>query len=86
MDAAANAASEEAEGLAAQAHLPELSLSAREGVDRADQSHSTRLGELLCRGSFQPVLLVHSRLGREEGSGSLGEESPASGLWMEAVA
>ena len=88
MDAAADAASEEADGIAAQAQadFPKLSLSAREGVDRADQSHSARLGKLLCCGPLEPVLLVYPGLGREEGSGSLGEESPASGLWMEAVA
>ena len=88
MDAAAHATSEEADGLAAstQADFPKLSLSAREGVDRADQSHSARLGELLCRGPFQPVFLVHSRLGREEGSEPPGAKSSSLRFWLEAVA
>src|SRR5215467_5916294 len=87
MDAAAHAASQEANGIAAQAQadLPKLSVSACEGVDRTDQSHSARLGELLCRGPLQPVLLVRPRLGREESSEPPGEKSPAPRLWVEAV-
>src|SRR5215470_3702277 len=87
MDAAVHAESEEADGPAAQAQidLPKLSLSACEGVDRADQSHSARLGELLCGGPLESVLLVHPRLGREEGSEPPGEKSPAPRLWVEAV-
>src|SRR5262249_50552683 len=60
-------------------------LSAREGVDRADQSHSARLGELLCGGPLQSVLLVYPRLDREEGSEPPGEKSPAPRLWVAAV-
>ena len=68
-------ASEEANGAAAQtqADFPKLSLSTREGVDQADQSHSARLGELLCGGPLESVLLVHPRLGGEEGSEPSGE-------------
>src|SRR5262249_34613 len=54
----------------------------REGVDRVDQSHSARLGEVLCRGPFQPVFLVHPRLGREEGSEPPGEKSSALRFWL----
>ena len=35
--------------------------------DRTDQSDPARLGELLCGGTFQQVLWLHSRLGRKEG-------------------
>src|SRR5712692_7615942 len=88
MDAAAYAARQEADGIAAQAQagLPKISLSAREGVDRADQSHSARLGELLCGRPLQPVLLVYPRLGREEDSVPLGQSPSAPRLRMEPVA
>src|SRR4029077_9734017 len=87
MDAAAYATRQEADGIAAQAQagFSELSLSAGEGVDRADQSHSARLGELLCGRPLQPVLLVYPRLGREEDSVPLGEGRKTPGLRMEAV-
>ena len=88
MDAGADAASEEANGPAAptQADFPKLSLSAYEGVDRADQSDSTRLGELLCGGPLEPLLRVYPRLGGEEGSEPSGESQPAPRLRVEAVA
>src|SRR5438045_7645002 len=82
MDAAAYAARQEADGVAAQAQagLPKLSLSAREGVDRADQSHSARLGELLCGRPLQPVFLVYPKLGGEEDSVPLGQSPSAPRL------
>src|SRR5438034_1541941 len=87
MDAAAYAARQEADGIAAQAQagLPKISLSAREGVDRADQSHSARLGELLCGRPLQPVFLVYPKLGGEEDSVPLGQSPSAPRLRMEAV-
>ena len=87
MDAAVYAERQEADGIAAQAQagFPKLSFSAREGVDRGDQSHSARLGELLCRRPLQPVLLVYPRLGREEDSVPLGEGQTTPRLRVEAV-
>src|SRR5215469_7355242 len=87
MDAAVYAERQEADGLAtqAQAGFPELSLSAREGIDRADQSDLAGLGELLCGGPLQPVFLVYPRLGREEGSAPLGRSSSRPRLRVGAV-
>ena len=74
MDAAAHAERQKADGLASQAQddFPKLSLSARQSIDRTDQSHSAWLGELLRDRTFEPVLRVHPRLGREEDSASSG--------------
>src|SRR6266705_3678231 len=87
MDAAAYAARQEADGLAtqAQADLPKLSLSARQGIGGADQSHPARLGQLLCGGPLESLLLVHPQLGREEDSEPPGESPPAPRLRVEAV-
>jgi hypothetical protein len=81
------AAGQEADGIAAQAQagFPELSLSASEWVDRADQSHSVRLGELLCGRPLQPVFLVYPKLGGEEDSVPLGQSPSAPRLRMEEV-
>src|ERR1019366_4770263 len=88
MDAAVYAARQEADGITtqAQADFPKLSFSAREWVDRADQSHSARLGELLCGRPLPPVLLVYPRLGREEDSVPLGKSQTAPRFRMEEVA
>ena len=44
-----------------------------------------RLGQLLCARPLRPVFLVHSKLGRAEGSASPGEGATASRLRLEAV-
>jgi hypothetical protein len=87
MDAAAHAERQKADGFASQAqgYFPKLSLPARQTIDRADQSHSARLGELLRDRTFEPVLRVHPRLGRKEDSAPLGPRRSAPGLRMEAV-
>jgi hypothetical protein len=87
MDAAAHAARQKADGLASQAQddFPKLSLSARQSIDRTDQSHSAGLGKLLRDRTFEPVLRVHPRLGRKEDSAPSGPSRSAPGLRMEAV-
>src|SRR5580765_4822251 len=87
MDAAAHAKRQKADGLASQAQddFPKLSFPARQSIDRTDQSHSARLGELLRDRTFEPVLRVHPRLGRKEDSAPSGPSRSASGLRVEAV-
>ena len=87
MDAAAHAERQKADGLASQAQddFPKLSLSARQSIDRTDQSHSAGLGALLRDRTFEPVLRVHPRLGRKEDSAPLGPGRSAPGLRVEAV-
>ena len=87
MDAAAHAERQKADGLAAQAQddFPKLSLSARQSIDRTDQSHSAGLGKLLRDRTFEPVLRVHPRLGRKEDSAPLGPRRSPAGLRVEAV-
>ena len=87
MDAAAHAERPKADGLASQTqdHFPKLSLSARQSIDRTDQSHSAGLGKLLRDWTFEPVLRVHPRLGRKEDSAPSGPSRSAPGLRMEAV-
>src|SRR5713226_5096241 len=61
MDATAHAERQKADGLASQAQddFPKLTFPARQSIDRTDQSHSARLGELLRDRTFEPVLRVH---------------------------
>ena len=61
------------------------SVSARRRRDCLYQSDAARLGAILCGRPFQPVFLVHSRLGREEDSGPLGAYVPTSRVRLEAV-
>ena len=69
----------------AQGDFPKPSVPARQRGDCADQSDPARLGEVLCGRPLEPVLLVHSRLGREEDSAPPGASAPASRLRLEAV-
>ena len=65
---------EEADGAAAdaQAGIPTPSVPAGRRGDCQHQPDSARLGAVLCGRPFEPVLLVHSRLGGEEDSGPPG--------------
>src|SRR5262244_1874892 len=87
MDAPADAARQEADGIVADAQggLSKSSVPARRRGDCAYQSHSARLGAVLCVRSLEPVLLVHPRLGREDGAAPPGTGQPASRLRVEAV-
>src|SRR5215470_5971710 len=87
MDAAADAARQEAHGVAAdaQAGISEFSVPAHRRGDWTYQSHPARLGAVLCVRPLKPLLLVHPRLGREEGSSPLGAGAPASRLRVAAV-
>src|SRR4029434_6263642 len=87
MDAAADAARQEADGVAAdaQAGLSKSSVSARGRGDCAYQSHPARLGAVLCVRSLESLLLVHPRLGGEEDSAPPGAGQPASRVRVEAV-
>jgi RNA-directed DNA polymerase len=64
MDAFAEAEGQEANGIDTQAQgsIPKPSLTTGEGIDRRDQSDPTGLGELLCSGQLQPMLLVYPKL------------------------
>src|SRR6516225_4129170 len=87
MDAAADAASQEADGVAAdaQAGLSESSVPAHRRGDCAYQSHPAWLGAVLCIRPLGSLLLVHPRLGGEEDSAPLGACKPASRLRMETM-
>ena len=87
MDAVAYATDEETHGSVAQAQdlVPTLPLPAYWIVDRKDQSHPTRLGELLRRRTLEPVLLVYSRLGSKEDSKTPGARPKAPRIWLEAM-
>src|SRR5438309_2294536 len=87
MDAAADAARQEANGVAAdaQAGLSTSSVSARRRGDCACQSHPARLGAILCVRSLESLLLVHPRLGGEEDSVPPGPSRPATRIRVEAV-
>src|SRR6185295_14725061 len=87
MDAAAHAAAQEADGVAAdaQARVSKPSVPARRRGDCPHQSDSARLGAVLCGRPLQPVFLVHSRLGGKEDSGPPGAHVPASRVRLEAV-
>src|SRR5712691_5712468 len=87
MDAAADPAKQEADGVAAdaQARVSKPSVPARCRGDCPHQSNPARLGALLCGRPLQPVFLVHSRLGGEEDSDPPGARAPASRVRLEAV-
>src|SRR3989449_7439550 len=87
MDAALHPAGEKADGAVAtaQADFPQPSVPANQRGDCANQPDSAWLGAVLCRRPFEPVLLVHSRLGREEDSAPFGAGQPASRFRLEAV-
>src|SRR5262249_18863764 len=88
MDAVADAARQEADGIVAtaQANLSEPSLSARRRGDCAGQYHPSRLGAVLCVWSLESLLLVRPRLGGKEDAEPLGAGAPTSRLWVDAVA
>src|ERR1700674_4883245 len=87
MDAAAYPAKQEADGVAAhaQAGVSKSSVPARRSGDCPHQSHSARLGAVLCGRPLQPVFLLYSRLGGEEDSRPPGAGAPASRVRLEAV-
>src|SRR5712692_4926875 len=87
MDAASHPAGEKADGAVAhaQADFPQPSVPASQRGDCANQPNSAWLGAVLCGRPFEPVLLVHSNLGREEDSAPFGAGQPASRFRLEAV-
>src|ERR1700716_3940616 len=87
MDAASHPAGEKADGAVAhaQADFPQPSVPANQRGDCANQPDSAWLGAVLCGRPFEPVLLVHSKLGREEDSAPFGAGQPASRFRLEAV-
>jgi hypothetical protein len=78
MDAVADAEGQEANGSSTQTQgsVPKPSLTTGERFDRSDQSDHTGLGELLCSGQLQPMLLVYPQLGGKEGAASSGTSLP----------
>src|SRR4030095_12774215 len=86
MDAASHPAGEEADGAVAhaQADFPQPSVPANQRGDCENQPDAAWLGAVLCRRPFEPVLLVHSRLGRKEDSAPFGAGQSASRFWLEA--
>src|SRR5438034_8772712 len=87
MDAALYPAWEKADGAPAhaQADLPQSSVPANQRGDCENQPDAAWLGAVLCRRPFEPVLLVHSRLGRKEDSAPFGAGQSASRFWLGAV-
>ena len=55
----------------AQGDLPTVYQPTCKQGDRTDQSDPARMGELLCRGTLEPVLFDDRRLGGEEDSATL---------------
>jgi hypothetical protein len=53
--------------------------------DCANQPDSAWLGAVLCGRSFEPLLLVHPRVGRKEDAAPFGAGQPASRFRVEAV-
>ena len=80
-------ADEEADSIAAKAQgdLKTLSLPAGALGDRAHQSDSAGLGELLCIRTLKSVLLVYPAMGGEENPATPDESPRAPGLRLEAV-
>jgi hypothetical protein len=68
----------------AQADFPQSSVPANQRGDCENQPVAW-LGVVVCRRPFEPVLLVHSRLGRKEDSAPFGAGQPASRFRLEAV-
>src|SRR5262249_13067511 len=87
MDAPADAARQEADGVAAdaQAGLSKSSVPARRRGDCANQSHPAGLGAVLCVRPLESLLRLHRRLGSEDGAAPRGGGQPASRLRVEAV-
>src|SRR5712691_131192 len=87
MDAATHPAGEKADGAAAhaQADFPQPSVPAPQRGDCENQPDSAGMGAVLCGRPFEPVLLVHPRLGRKEDSAPSGARAPASRFRLEAV-
>ena len=53
--------------------------------DRTDQPDPAGMGELLCGGTCEPVLLVYQRLGRKEDSAASDACAEAQGFRLAAV-
>ena len=87
MDAASHPTGEKADGPSrdAQADFPTPSVPAHQRGDCENQPDSAGLGAVLCGRPFEPVLLVHPRLGRKEDSAPSGARAPASRFRLEAV-
>ena len=87
MDAVADAERQEANSIIAQAQggFPKASFAAGRRVDRGDQPDLARLGELLCVWPLEPVFLIRSLLGGEEGPAPPGASLSTSRIWLEAV-
>jgi hypothetical protein len=87
VDAAAHTAAEETHDTVAkpQGVVPVLSLPTHWGFDRKDQLDPEGLGEILLRGTLEPMLLIHSRLGGKEDTASPGASPIAPRLRLEAV-
>ena len=87
MDGTANTADEETHSVIAKTEgpFPSLSVPTCNAGDRYYQPNIAWLGELLCIGSFEPMLLVYSTLGGKEDQAAPGKGSLASGLRLEAV-
>ena len=78
---------EQSYGVAAEADgdLPTLSFPAFGSGRATHQSDPTRMGQLLCGGSFESVLWFRSRLGGEEDSSASDAGSKARRFWVEEV-
>ena len=81
------AEAEEANGVVgkAQGCVPAVRQSTGGAGDRADQPNPSGMGELLCGGAFEPVLLVCQRLGRKEDSAASDAGAEAEGLRLAEV-
>jgi len=53
--------------------------------DRTDQPDPAGMGELLCGGTFEPVLFVYQRLGRKEDTAASDAGAEAQGLRLTEV-
>src|SRR4029077_21077690 len=87
MDAASHPAGAKADGAVAhaQAGFPQPSVPAHQRGDCKNQPDAAGLGTILCRWPLEPMLLLHSRLGRKEDSAPFGAGQSASRFWLEAV-
>jgi hypothetical protein len=65
--------------------VPTVRQSARGAGDRGNQPYAAGVGELLCGGTCERVLLVYQRLGRKEDPAASEAGEEAEGLRLEAV-
>ena len=87
MAAQLSAQAEEANGVIGEAQgcVPTVCQPTGETGDRGDQPNSSGVGELLCGGTFEPVLFVCQRLGRKEDSAASDAGPEAEGLRLAEV-